>query len=107
MAFFNKKEKAAVDFQRLPRHIAIIMDGNGRWANRRGCRGRRGMRSERKPSAPSLPAARRSGFLYLTVFAFLRRIETPPDEVSTIMGLLEKYLEEAIEKMVAENLKLK
>ena len=36
MALWKKKPEAEVDFSRLPRHVAIIMDGNGRWAKRRG-----------------------------------------------------------------------
>jgi undecaprenyl diphosphate synthase len=108
MAFFNKKEKAAVDFQRLPRHIAIIMDGNGRWANRRGLPRTAGHAVGAETFRTIATCCKEIGISYLTVFAFsTENWKRPPDEVSTIMGLLEKYLEEAIEKMVAENLKLK
>ena len=58
-SFGKKKADTAgqVDFSRLPRHIAIILDGNGRWAKRRGLPRTAGHKVGAETSAPSLPTA--------------------------------------------------
>ena len=93
MAFFRRQKARPpkVDLEHLPRHVAIIMDGNGRWAKSRG-----------------LP--RKAGHAAgadLTVYAFsTENWKRPDDEVSSIMKLLEKYLHEAIETMARDKVKM-
>ena len=64
MALFSKKAAAGpqVDFDHLPRHIAIIMDGNGRWAKSAACPAPPATRRGRRTSAPSPPTARISAW---------------------------------------------
>jgi undecaprenyl diphosphate synthase len=108
MAFFKTKDKPAVDTKRLPRHIAIIMDGNGRWAKRKGLPRTAGHAAGAENFRTIATCCKEMGIGYFTVYAFsTENWKRPPEEVGTIMGLLEKYLEEAIEKILAENLKLK
>ena len=59
MRFFGRKKHGAP--ASVPEHIAIILDGNGRWARKRGMPRTAGMREERRPSAVSRPTAATSG----------------------------------------------
>ena len=102
MSFLKTKEsgEAQVDFDRLPRHVAIIMDGNGRWAKRRGCLVRRGTPRGQKTFRSIATYCQKIGLEYLTVYAFsTENWKRPLEEVSAIVGLLKKYLLESIEKM--------
>lgn len=102
MGFFRKTKKAAegVDFSNLPRHIAIIMDGNGRWAKKRGLPRRAGHAAGAEMFRTIATYCKDIGIEYLTVYAFsTENWKRPQDEVSSIMSLLETYLEEAIADM--------
>ena len=83
-----------------PRHIAIIMDGNGRWATRRGLPRTAGHKAGAETFRRIATYCKNIGVKYLTVYAFStenwKRSET---EVSAIMTLLKKYLLEAVETM--------
>lgn len=91
-----------------PRHVAIIMDGNGRWAAERhlprAVGHQRGVEAVRK----LVRAAREMGLEVLTLYAFStenwRRSE---DEVSTLMGLLKRYIQADLDEFVANNVRLK
>lgn len=97
-----------MDFNRLPRHIAIIMDGNGRWAQRRGLPRTAGHAAGAEAFRTIATYCRDIGLPYLTVYAFsTENWSRPPEEVAAIMRLLEKYLAEAIEKMERENMRLR
>ena len=87
---------------RLPRHVAIIMDGNGRWAQRRflpRAEGhRRGVRSVRRV----IEAAAQSGVRYLSLFAFSsENWKRPADEVNALMGLFATALKKEAQAMTA------
>ena len=100
MAFFRKKAAegdVAVDFDRLPRHIAIIMDGNGRWAKKRGLPRTAGHAAGAETFRTIATYCKEIGLDYLTVYAFsTENWKRPQEEVGAIMGLLKKYLLEAI-----------
>ena len=109
MALFFKKAEAApqVDFGRLPRHIAIIMDGNGRWAKRRGLPRTAGHAAGAENFRTIATYCKSIGLEYLTVYAFsTENWKRPAEEVSAIMGLLKKYLVEAIGRMERDRVKM-
>ena len=89
MPLFRKKENTAapVDFDRLPRHIAIIMDGNGRWAKRRGLPRTAGHAAGAETFRTIATYCKDIGLEYLTVYAFsTENWKRPAEEVSAIMG---------------------
>lgn len=80
----------------LPGHIGIIMDGNGRWAKRRGMPRKYGHREGAKAFRRIVEYCDRIGLRYLTVYAFsTENWKRPKDEVDAIMSLLEQYIDEA------------
>ena len=90
-----------------PRHIAIIMDGNGRWATRRGLPRTAGHKAGAETFRKIATYCKDIGVKYLTVYAFStenwKRSET---EVSAIMALLKKYLLEAVDTMERDHIRL-
>ena len=81
------------DINALPQHIAIIMDGNGRWANNRGLPRLKGHQKGSEAVRDTIEAARDLGVQYLTLFAFSsENWKRPEDEVSGLMNLLRYYL---------------
>lgn len=104
----TKKEAGEVDFNNLPRHIAIIMDGNGRWARKRGLPRKAGHAEGAETFRTIATYCKDIGIEYLTVYAFsTENWKRPTDEVSEIMNLLEKYLYEAIGRMERDKVKMK
>ena len=102
------KKAGRPDKDRLPRHIAIIMDGNGRWANKRGLPRTAGHKVGAEVFRKIATYCQEIGIEYLTVYAFsTENWKRPAEEVSVIMGLLEKYLYESIEEMVQKGVRLK
>jgi len=107
---FGRRKKTAgqVEFENLPRHIAIIMDGNGRWARRRGMPRKVGHSAGAAAFRTIATYCQDIGIQYLTVYAFsTENWKRPADEVSAIMELLEQYLGEAIEEMEKKRVKMK
>ena len=109
MALFKKEAKAGKpEPEAVPRHIAIIMDGNGRWAKKRGMPRTAGHAAGAETFRRVATYCKDIGVQYLTVYAFsTENWKRPKDEVDAIMGLLEKYLGEAIEKMERDGIRLK
>lgn len=112
MAFFLSKTENAkaglVDVAHLPRHIAIIMDGNGRWAKKRGLPRTAGHAAGAETFRTIAYRCRDLGIPYLTVYAFsTENWKRPVEEVSAIMDLLKKYLLEALEKMERDGFRIK
>ncbi len=98
-------ERAGV---RPPRHIAIILDGNGRWAKKRGLPRTAGHAVGSENFRKIATYCKNIGVEYLTVYAFsTENWKRPSDEVSTIMKLLGKYLHEAIDTMERDHIKMK
>ncbi len=92
---------------RIPRHIAIIMDGNGRWAQKRGLPRTAGHAAGAETFRKIATYCKNIGLEHLTVYAFsTENWKRPKEEVDAIMALLEKYLYEAIEKMERDGIRL-
>lgn len=84
----------------VPQHIAIIMDGNGRWAKKRGLPRKAGHKAGAETFRRIAAHCHELGVKYLTVYAFsTENWKRDADEVSSIMGLLERYLKEALQDM--------
>ena len=106
---FSKKEQPKrFDPEKLPEHIAIIMDGNGRWATAKGLPRTAGHKAGSETFRKIATYCNNIGIKHLTVYAFsTENWKRPKEEVDTIMSLLKQYLLEACEKMVADNISLK
>ena len=92
----------------LPRHIAIILDGNGRWAKKRGLPRTAGHKEGSENFRKIATYCKDLGVEYLTVYAFsTENWKRPPEEVRTIMKLLNRYLHEAIDTMARDHIKMK
>src|SRR5438046_10289725 len=77
----------------LPTHVAIIMDGNGRWAKQRGLPRIEGHRNGAESVRAVVKAAGESGIKYLTLYAFsVENWNRPKEEVDTLMKYLARYL---------------
>lgn len=99
MALFQKKEEA-VGTLPPPQHIAIIMDGNGRWAKKRGLPRTAGHAAGAESFRRIANYCRTLGVRYLTVYAFsTENWKRSQEEVGGIMRLLRSYLEEALADM--------
>jgi len=108
MGLFQRKQAGEIDHARLPRHIAIVMDGNGRWAKKRGLPRKAGHAVGAEKFRQIATYCKDIGIEFLTVYAFsTENWKRPADEVLTIMGLLEKYLHEAIGQMERDRVKMK
>ena len=103
-----KKHKLTWEPDRLPRHIAIIMDGNGRWAKKRALPRSAGHAAGAETFRSVATYCKNIGIDYLTTYAFSTENWTrPADEIDTIMELLDKYLREALGKMERDRVKMK
>ncbi len=92
----------------LPRHVAVIMDGNGRWAQRRGLPRTAGHKAGAENFRTIATYCKDLGIDYLTVYAFsTENWKRPAAEVDAIMGLLDDYLHESIETMARDNIRLR
>ena len=91
-----------------PQHIAIIMDGNGRWAKKRGLPRTAGHAAGAETFRRIATYCRSIGVKYLTVYAFsTENWKRSRDEVESIMALFEKYLHEAIDEMERDHIRLR
>ncbi len=91
----------------VPRHVAIIMDGNGRWAKKRMWNRLRGHREGAESVDVVTEAARKAGVEFLTLYAFsTENWSRPADEVNGLWTLLEEFLEKKREKLVRNRIRL-
>ena len=91
----------------LPRHIAIIMDGNGRWAKARGLPRIAGHRAGADAVRRAVEGCRERGIPYLTLFAFSsENWKRPAGEVDDLMGLLRHYLRKEIKELYKNGIRL-
>jgi len=105
----SEEEKLAeqLDFSRLPRHVAIIMDGNGRWARRRRLPRIEGHRAGAKAVQEVVESCARLGIRYLTLYAFSKENwKRPRREVARLWQLLEDYLRKEDKELVKNNIRL-
>ena len=100
-------ELDGLDKARLPRHVAIIMDGNGRWAKLRGKSRIEGHRRGKTSVRVIVEMSRKLGVQYLSLYAFsTENWFRPHDEVDALMGLLEQYLAGERAKMMRYGIRL-
>ena len=103
----NLTTKAA-DFDKLPRHVAVIMDGNGRWAEQRSKPRYAGHKAGVKPVRMIVEQAAEAGLGYLTLFAFSsENWRRPREEVSRLMGLFFDVLRREVDDLHKNNVKLR
>lgn len=93
---------------KIPRHVAIIMDGNGRWAKQRGLPRLEGHRRGVETVRTVMDAAREIGIHYITLYAFsAENWKRPSDEVSGLMGLLDFFLKRELKTLVKNRVRLR
>jgi len=93
--------------RRLPAHVAIIMDGNGRWAKQRGLLRIQGHRAGADSARDIIRAVGELGIQYLTLYAFsIENWNRPKDEVDTLMKYLAHYLDTECEELNKNNVRL-
>ncbi|HJN45592.1 MAG: isoprenyl transferase [Acidobacteria bacterium] len=95
-----------LNFERLPVHVAVIMDGNGRWAAQRHLPRVEGHRAGIDAVRDVVETSARIGIDVLTLYAFsVENWKRPPTEVSVLMGLLKRYLRLELENLLANDIK--
>lgn len=99
--------KEALDLNRIPRHIAIIMDGNGRWAKKKGAMRIFGHRHAIKAVKDAIEGAENLGVEFLTLFSFsTENWSRPQEEVDGLMELLVKTISDEVPMMMKNNIRL-
>lgn len=109
--FFNKKRDitnehifSKIDKENIPKHIAIIMDGNGRWAKKRGLPRTMGHRAGVETIRNIVKTCSKIGVEYLTIYAFsTENWKRPKDEVNALMSLLVEFLKKEVEELHSNN----
>ncbi len=107
--FFTKEKEVndALNTERIPLHIAIIMDGNGRWAQQKQLPRAIGHKSGVEALRDVIETSSSIGVKYLTLYAFsTENWNRPVDEVSTLMKLLVEYLKKEAKELHANNVKI-
>jgi len=93
---------------KIPNHVSIIMDGNGRWAKRRGLPRYEGHRRGAKTLENILVVASDIGLKWLSVFAFsTENWNRPKEEINVIMSLLVEYINTKLDKLLEKNIRLR
>src|SRR5437660_2400064 len=102
----DQKLLAAIDWNRLPKHVAVIMDGNGRWAAQRGQPRIAGHRAGVEAVRASVDTGARLGLGALTLYAFsTENWKRPRYEVDALMRMLRKYLRIELEEIDRQNIR--
>ena len=103
--FFKKKQKnLTIDYKNLPKHIGVIMDGNGRWATKRGLPRSAGHSAGAETLKKIVTECNKMGVKYITVYAFsTENWSRPKAEVDFLMNLLLDYLKNAEKTLAGEN----
>jgi undecaprenyl diphosphate synthase len=97
-----------LDFARLPRHVAVIMDGNGRWAAGRHLPRVEGHRAGIEAVRDTVETSARLGIPVLTLYAFsVENWKRPETEVSALMGLLKRYLRLELKTLLKNNIRFR
>ena len=97
-----------IDFDRLPAHVAVIMDGNGRWAAQRHLPRVEGHRAGIESVRAVVEGSARLGIQVLTLYAFsVENWKRPPTEVSTLMLLLKRYLRSELHTLLRNDIRFR
>jgi undecaprenyl diphosphate synthase len=97
-----------IDFDRLPEHVAIIMDGNGRWAAGRRLPRVEGHRAGTEAVRAAVETSARLGIKVLTLYAFsVENWKRPDTEVSALMSLLRRYLRSELKTLLSNNIRFR
>ncbi|KMY65775.1 UDP pyrophosphate synthase [Desulfocarbo indianensis] len=103
----NQGEDLTVPPEKLPRHLAVIMDGNGRWAKKRGWNRVRGHEEGSESVRVLVRACRRLGIGWLTLYAFSEENWARPQaEVTALMKLLNRFLKKERQEMLERGIRL-
>lgn len=108
MRMFGRRKAMGTDDvpERIPVHIGIIMDGNGRWAKKRGLPRTAGHAAGAQVFRKITKHCEKRGVRYLTVYAFsTENWKRPQEEIDAIMNLLRQYLKESLEDFGRENIR--
>ena len=96
------------DINTIPRHVAIIMDGNGRWAKQRGVPRLKGHEEGTQSVEAVLRACKQAGIQYLTLYAFsTENWVRPPSEIKGLMRILAQFLKTRETDMLQEKIRLR
>jgi undecaprenyl diphosphate synthase len=94
-------------FGKIPKHVAIIMDGNGRWAKQKNMIRVQGHRAGAESVREVVKAAGEFGVKYLTLYAFsVENWKRPKSEIHTLMGLLQEFLRDELPELMKNNVRL-
>ena len=106
--FFQKKDETmTIDISRLPKHIAIIMDGNGRWAAKRSLPRKAGHKVGAEALERVVTEANKLGIEHVTVYAFsTENWKRSDEEVAAIMDLLRHYLKNSFQRFMKDNVRM-
>jgi undecaprenyl diphosphate synthase len=103
----SSKIETQIDFENLPRHIAIIMDGNGRWAKKYLLKREAGHRAGAQALRRLVEAMNKAGFKILTVYAFsTENWKRDKKEVAYLMGLIHEYIQQYIDDTHKNNIRM-
>ncbi len=106
--FLRKAKENDIDLNNLPQHIGVIMDGNGRWAKRRGLPRSAGHKAGADALKKIVTEANNLGVKYITVYAFsTENWKRPQAEVDYLMNLLMDYLINAEKTLAGENVRIR
>ncbi|MBE17702.1 MAG: di-trans,poly-cis-decaprenylcistransferase [Nitrospinae bacterium] len=95
-----------IDSSRLPKHVGIIMDGNGRWAKRKSLPRISGHRAGVKAVQSAVEFARKIGISALTLYSFSsENWNRPKREIDSLMDILSEFLEKELNRMLAEGIR--
>lgn len=107
-AYYVKRYPEDEDMEKVPQHIAIIMDGNGRWAKKRGMPRNVGHSQGSKTVRKICEEAWKLGVKYLTVYAFsTENWSRPQEEIDALMKILRSYLKDAIKQCADNNMRVR
>jgi len=104
---FFKKRTYALDMGAMPQHIAFIMDGNGRWAKRKGLPRLVGHNAGTETLKRIVKESKRLGIPYITFYAFsTENWKRPTDEVNGLMNILVKFIQSEIQEIHSNHIKI-
>lgn len=104
MLFKRRAKNTVIDMNNLPTHIGVIMDGNGRWAKKRGLPRSAGHQAGADTLKKIVTECNKMGIKYITVYAFsTENWKRPKEEVDFLMNLLLNYLKDAERTLAGEN----